>query len=166
VPHKDHDTLIAAALIVLLKRPKTLFLIAGSGPEEARLVAGVARMGLQGRVAFLGQRADALALLKALDVYVQSSWGEGMGSVLIEAAACGVPVAATAAGGIPEVVESSRSGLLVPPRHPEKLAEAILALADDRALARRLADEGLRRLPNFGLTRMAADMEKIYDSLA
>ncbi|MFI5346394.1 MAG: glycosyltransferase [Elusimicrobiota bacterium] len=166
VPHKDHDTLIAAALIVLLKRPETLFLIAGSGPEEARLLDSVKRMGLQGKVVFLGQRADALPLLKALDVYVQSSWGEGMGSVLIEAAACGVPIAATSAGGIPEVVESSRTGLLVPPRSPEELAAAILRLADDRGLARRLAEEGLRRLPNFGLSRMAADMEKIYDSLS
>ena len=166
VPHKDHDNLLAAALIVLLKRPKTVFLIAGRGPEEARLRDNVKRMGLLGKVVFLGQRADALPLLKSLDVYVQSSWGEGMGSVLIEAAACGVPIAATTAGGIPEVVEASRTGLLVPPRRPEELAEAILKLADDHALARRLADEGLRQLPRFGLSRMAADMEKIYDALA
>lgn len=164
VPHKDHDTLLAAALIVLLKRPNTVFLIAGRGPEEARLTASVRRMGLESKVRFLGQR-EPLPLLKALDVYVQSSWGEGMGSVLIEAAACGVPVAATTAGGIPEVVENGKTGLLVEPRRPEALADAILRLADDRGLARRLADEGLRRLPNFGLSRMAADMEKIYDAL-
>ena len=166
VPHKDHDTLLAAAVIVLLKRPNARFLIAGRGPEEARLVQSVERMGLGGKVVFLGHREDPLPLLKSLDVYVQSSWGEGMGSVLIEAAACGVPIAATTAGGIPEVVENGRTGLLVPPRRPEDLAAAILTLADDRALARRLADEGLRRLPEFGLARMAADMEKIYDSLA
>jgi glycosyltransferase involved in cell wall biosynthesis len=166
VPHKDHDNLIAAAVIVLLKRPKTRFVIAGRGPEEARLKQGVKRMGLAEKVIFVGHREDPLPLLKSLDVYVQSSWGEGMGSVLIEAAACGVPIAATTAGGIPEVVENGRTGLLVAPRNPEALADAILTLADDRALARRLSDEGRRRLPNFGLTRMAADMEKIYDSLA
>ena|SRR3569832_1787842 len=114
---------------------------------------------------FLGQRKDALQLLQSLDVYVQSSWGEGMGSVLIEAAACGVPIAATAAGGIPDVVEDGKTGLLAAPRAPEALAEAILKLCDDRALASRLAAEGLKRLPRFGLARMAADMEKIYDSL-
>ena len=165
VPHKDHDNLLAAAVIVLLKRPRTRFLIAGSGPEEARLTANVSRMGLFGKVLFLGQRNDPLLLLKALDVYVQSSWGEGMGSVLIEAAACGVPVAATTAGGIPDVVENGATGLLVPPRSPEALADAILKLCDDKALAKRLADEGLKRLPRFGLARMAADMEKVYDSL-
>ena len=165
VPHKDHDTLIAAAVIVLLKRPKTRFLIAGRGTEEARLFESVKRMGLVGKVVLAGHRPDPLPLLKALDVYVQSSWGEGMGSVLIEAAACGVPIAATAAGGIPEVVEDGATGLLVPPRDAEALAEAIVRLSDDRALARRLSAAGLERLPRFGLTRMAADLEKIYDSL-
>ena len=165
VPHKDHDNLLAAAVIVLLKRPRTRFLIAGTGPEEARLFDRVNRMGLYGKVIFLGQRKDPLTLLQSLDVYVQSSWGEGMGSVLIEAAACGVPIAATTAGGIPDVVEEGATGLLVPPRSPEPLAEAILKLCDDRALARRLAAEGLKRLPRFGLARMAADMEKIYDAL-
>jgi L-malate glycosyltransferase len=166
VPHKDHDTLLAAAVIVLLKRPRTRFLIAGTGPQEARLVDRVNRMGLFGKVLFLGQREDPLLLLQSLDAYVQSSWGEGMGSVLIEAAACGLPIAATTAGGIPDVVEDGATGLLVPPRAPEALADAILKLCDDRALAKRLADEGLRRLPRFSLARMAADMEKIYDSIA
>ncbi len=166
VPHKDHETLLAAAVVVLLKRPSARFLIAGRGPEEARLARSVRRMGLSGKVLFLGHRPDPLPLLKALDVYVQSSWGEGMGSVLIEAAACGVPIAATRAGGIPDVVEHEATGLLVSPRAPEALADAILELLANPEKARRLADEGRRRLPRFGLTRMAADMEKIYDSLA
>jgi glycosyltransferase involved in cell wall biosynthesis len=166
VPHKDHDTLLAAAVIVLLKRPCARFLIAGRGPEEARLAESVDRMGLSGKVLLLGHRSDPLRVMKALDVYVQSSWGEGMGSVLIEAAACGVPVAATRAGGIPEVVEHEATGLLVAPRSPEALADAILELLQDPEKARGLAEEGRRRLPRFGLTRMADDMEKIYDSLA
>ena len=73
VPHKDHDTLLAAALIVLLKRPRTRFLIAGGGPEQARLTESVDRMGLFGKVLFLGHRRDPLTLLKSLDAYVQSS---------------------------------------------------------------------------------------------
>jgi len=166
VPHKDHDTLIAAAVIVLLKRPASRFLIAGRGPEEARLAESIRRMGLGGKVLLVGHRADPIPLLKSLDVYVQSSWGEGMGSVLIEAAACGVPVAATTAGGIPEVVDDGTTGLLVLPRRPEALADAIVRLIDERALGARLAAAARARLPRFGLTRMADDMEKIYDSLA
>lgn len=166
VPHKDHDTLIAAALIVLLKRPNARFLIAGRGPEEARLDASIRRMGLSGKVLLVGHRPDPVPLLKALDVYVQSSWGEGMGSVLIESAACGVPIAATSAGGIPEVVAGEETGLLVLPRRPEALAEAVVRLIDDRTLAARLAAAARDRLPRFGLARMAEDLEAVYDSLS
>jgi glycosyltransferase involved in cell wall biosynthesis len=166
VPHKDHDTLIAAAVIVLLKRPLARFLIAGKGPEEVRLFESIRRMGLVGKVLLTGHVPDPLPLLKAVDIYVQSSWGEGMGSVLIEAAACGAPIAATTAGGIPEVVEDGVTGLLVSPRNPEALAEALIRLMDDKALASRLAAQGLKSIHRFGLKRMADDMEKIYDSVS
>jgi glycosyltransferase involved in cell wall biosynthesis len=165
VPHKDHDTLIAAAVLVLLQRPKTKFLIAGRGPEENNLFESIKRMGLLGKVLLLGHRSDPIALLKALDIYVQSSWGEGMGSVLIEAAACGVPIAATTAGGIPEVVEDGETGLLVTPRNPEGMAKLLIRLIDDAQLRRRLAANSRGRVSRFGLTRMANDMEKIYDQL-
>ncbi len=166
VPHKDHDTLLAAAVIALLKRPDARVLIAGRGPEEARLSASIRRMGLSGKVLLVGHRADPVPLLKSLDVYAHSSWGEGMGSVLIEAAACGVPVAATSAGGIPEVVSGGETGLLVLPRHPEALAEAILRLLAEPQLSARLAAAARARLPRFGLARMADSMEELYDRLA
>lgn len=166
VPHKDHAALLAAAVIVLLQRPQVKFLIAGRGPEERSLFESIKRMGLLGKVILLGHRPDPIPLLKALDVYVQSSWGEGMGSVLIEAAACGVPVAATTAGGIPEVVDDGETGLLVEPRHPEGMAKNLLRLIDDKDLRLRLAAEGRARVGRFGLTRMANEMEKIYDDLS
>jgi glycosyltransferase involved in cell wall biosynthesis len=166
VPHKDHAALLAAAVIVLLQRPKAKFLIAGRGPEEESLFESIKRMGLLGKVILLGHRDDPIPLLKALDIYVQSSWGEGMGSVLIEAAACGVPIAATTAGGIPEVVEDGATGLLVEPRNPEAMAKNLIRLIDDAPLRLRLAAEGRKNLGRFGLTRMANEMEKIYDSIS
>lgn len=166
VAHKDHDTLLAAALLVLLKRPRARFLIAGAGPEEERLLRQVKNMGLAGKVLFLGQREDPQRLLKAFDLFVLSSWGEGMGSVLLEAAACGVPLAATAAGGIPEVVEDGATGLLCPPRDAEALAVNILKLMDEAALSRRLCEQARQRLPRFGLKAQAAKMHEVYDSLA
>lgn len=166
VPHKDHETLLAAAVVVLLQRPKVKFLIAGRGPEESSLFDSIKRMGLLGKVILLGHRADPIPVLKALDVYVQSSWGEGMGSVLIEAAACGVPICATTAGGIPEVVDEGATGLLVPPRNPEALAGIIMRMIDDPSIRRSYASAGRENLGRFGLTRMANDMEKIYDGLS
>ena len=161
VPHKDHDTLLAAAVIVLLKRPEAVFLIAGEGPERGRLAESITRMGLAGRVLLLGQR-EAVPLLKALDIFVLSSWGEGMGSVLLEAGAVGLPIAATRAGGIPEVVDDGRGGLLSAPRDPEALARNILRLMDDRPAARRMAAACRGELHRFGLARMAREVEAIY----
>lgn len=166
VPHKDHASLLAAAVLVLMQRPKVKFLIAGRGPEEESLFQSIKRMGLMGKVILMGHREDPNPMLKSLDLYVQSSWGEGMGSVLIEAAACGVPIAATTAGGIPEVVENGETGLLSPPRHPEALAESLVRLIDDKQLRARLAAAGRGRVSRFGLTRMANEMEKIYDSVS
>lgn len=166
VPHKDHDSLLAAAVIVLLQRPNVKFLIAGRGPEEEQLFESIKRMGLLGKVILMGHRDDPEKILKALDIYVQSSWGEGMGSVLIEAAACEIPIAATTAGGIPEVVEDGATGLLVAPRHPEGMAINLIRLIDNKELRLRLAAEGRGRVSRFGLTRMANEMEKIYDSIS
>jgi glycosyltransferase involved in cell wall biosynthesis len=162
VPHKDHETLVAAALIVCMKNPRVRFLIAGRGPEEAKLWGQIKRLGLLGKVLLLGQHEDAAVFLKALDAFCLSSWGEGMGSVLLEAAACGVPIAATTAGGIPEVVEDGKTALLAPPRDPEALAAALLRLLEDKSLAHRLAVAGREALPRFGLERMAKEMERIY----
>lgn len=89
-----------------------------------------------------------------------------MGSVLLEASACGAPVAATTAGGIPEVVEHGRTGLLCPPRDPEALAGNISRLLEDRDAALRLAAEARHSLPRFGLRRMAEQIEEVYRGLA
>ncbi|MHB2026454.1 MAG: glycosyltransferase [Elusimicrobiota bacterium] len=165
VPHKDHDTLIAAAFIVLSKKPNTVFLIAGEGPLQNRLLEQIRRMGLVGKVLLLGQRSDSTALIKSLDLFVLSSWGEGMGSVILEAMACGVPVAATTAGGIPEITQNGKTGILSPPKNPEALAAAILRLMEDHALRKNLARCALEKLPEFGISRAAKKTEAIYEEI-
>lgn len=165
VPHKDHDTLLAAALLVCREAPRAVFLVAGEGPEEDRLRRQILRLDL-GRSVFLIGHREAAPLLKSLDVFVLSSWGEGMGSVLLEAAACGAPIAATSAGGIPEIVEDGRTGLLCPPRQPEALARSILRLLDDDGLRRSVASRAREGLERFRLTRMAESMEEVYERIA
>lgn len=166
VPHKDHDTLIAAALLLLARRPRCAVLIAGQGPEQARLLRQIERTGLEGKVVLAGHREEPADFLKSLDLFALSSWGEGMGSVLLEAAACGLPIAATAAGGIPEIIEDGRTGLLAPSRDPEALAAALERLLDEPALAARLASAGREGLGRFSLSRMAARIEEVYDAVA
>ena len=165
VPLKDHATLIAAAASVVRRKPDTVFLIAGEGPEQERLQADIENRGLTGRIVLLGHY-DAAELFAAIDVFVLSSSREGMGSVLLEAASCGVAVAATAVGGIPEVVQDGHTGLLVPPRDHEALAGAITRLLDQPDLARQLGATARAALPRFGLTTTARLMEAIYDTAA
>lgn len=165
-PRKDHDTLIRAAGRVLDQRPDTLFLIAGRGPEQERLEAAIKHRGLEGKVVLLGHQDDPALVLAALDVFVLSSQGEGMGSVLLEAAATGVAIAATNVGGIPEVIEHEFTGLLAPAHDESALAACILRLLDDPGLARRLAAAGLAALSRFGLGAAAERFEKIYEGLS
>jgi hypothetical protein len=93
-------------------------------------------------VYFLGFREDVPRLLASLDLFVMSSRMEGLGTSIMDAMAARLPVVATMAGGIPEVVIHRETGLLVPPRDPQALAQAILKLSLDRGLAGRLARRG------------------------
>lgn len=165
VPHKDPASFLRAAEGVLARRPDARFLLAGSGPLEESLRYQAREAGILDRVRFLGWRTDNLRIIKALDVFVLSSRQEGMGSVLLEALACGTPIAATRAGGIPEAVEDGKSALLCAPGDNEALAGGILDLLARPEKARRLAEEGLKRVKAFGAERMGERVEVVYAGL-
>ena len=98
-------------------------------------------LGLAEAVHFLGQRQDVPDLLNAMDIFVLPSYSEGVSLALLEAMAAGLPVIATAVGGLPEVVEDGVTGLLIPPRDAEALAGALERLLADPAWARKLGDQ-------------------------
>ncbi|TBR17608.1 glycosyltransferase [bacterium] len=126
VGHKDQANLLRAMPAVLASEPRARFLVVGDGPLRADLEALARELGVAQAVRFPGRQDDPRPWLQSLDVYCQPSWGEGMGSVLLEAMACRVPVVATTAGGIPEVTKGTPARL-VPPRDPAALAAALLA---------------------------------------
>lgn len=162
VPHKDHSTLISAFPKVLTHIPEARLLIAGEGPLKDSLKSQVGNLGLEARVHFLGYLEKPLPLLKTLDLFALSSWGEGMGSVLLEAMAVGIPIVATEAGGIPEVLENRTNALLVPPRDPEKLSLAIVEVLKDGGLAANLVQKARKTLEAFSLRQYGSRMEQIY----
>ncbi|MBI3297499.1 MAG: glycosyltransferase [Elusimicrobia bacterium] len=151
VPHKDQPNLLRAVPAVVARRPKTRFLIVGDGPLRPELEALADSLGVRGAVRFPGHQEDPRPWLQALDVYCQPSWGEGLGSVLLEAMACRVPIVATTAGGIPEVAKDGHSAWLVPPRDPAALASALLAALDGPAEAGSRAAAAARSLTRFSL---------------
>ncbi len=165
VGHKDQATLLRSAAQVLRREPKARFLLIGSGPLERELRNLADELIVSQSVHFVGQVSDPRPWLQAMDLYVQSSWGEGMGSVLLEAMACGVPIVATTAGGIPEVLEDGRSALLVPPRSPEKLADAVCAALSDRESAAKRARAAESSLENFSMSRIGERTETLYREL-
>lgn len=141
-------------------------LIIGGGRREAEMRRLAAELGLAGRVHFLGQRDDVPDLLSALDLFVLPSHSEGVSLALLEAMAAGLPVIATAVGGLPEVVTDGDNGLLVPPEDPEALATALERLLEDPALAQRLGANARRHVEeNFSLERLGREINEIYTEL-
>lgn len=164
--HKGQIFLIDAAPAILARHPEVLIAIAGEGEERARLEKRIVELGVGERVRLLGFRRDAHALIKGADLFVMPSHLEGLGTVVLDALWMGVPVAASRAGGIPEMIEDGVNGLLFAPRDPAALAEAVGRVLDDRALAARLASAGpesVRR--RFTADRMVEGNIAVYESL-
>jgi L-malate glycosyltransferase len=146
VPVKGHEYLVLAALYLSEQRPDVRVVIAGSGPREKEL-RGLARaLGVEQTCLFvdpaIDRRAGIYDLLAALDVFAMPSLSEGAPMALLEAMALGIPVVASAVGGIPEIVTDAESGRLVGPRSARALATACLELANDRTSASAIGARG------------------------
>ncbi len=143
-PQKAVEVMLRAMAILLTTHPDARLLVAGGGDQSA-LRATATELGLGEGVCFLGARGDVPDILAAADVGVLSSDFEGMPLAVLEYMAAGLPVVATEVGGVPEIVRSGETGLLVAPRDPVALAAGLRRLLDDRALARAMGERGRSR---------------------
>ncbi len=163
VGHKDPVNFVRAMAYANRGSTKLQALLVGDGPLRPEVTDEIQRLSLVDVIHLAGFRDDADSLLAAASVACLSSREEGMGSVLLDAMAFGRPIAATIAGGIPEVVVDGESGLLAERENPEALGAAIARLANDRALAERLAEGGRRRVREFSVERMTDRTIDIYE---
>jgi glycosyltransferase involved in cell wall biosynthesis len=163
---KGYEILLEAAEIVSDSGLGATFVSVGYGPLEEQLKELHARYGLGDSFRFLGAREDVVRLMVASDLFVLSSHYEGLPVALMEATSAGLPIVATAVGGIPKVITDGRDGLLVRAGDPRALAEAIRMLAADEALRNRLAAASLKLQDQFDVARGARQMEKIYSSIS
>ncbi len=164
---KRYDVLIDAVAIIRheLGVPLTV-LIAGDGPERARLEARIADHGLARDVRLLGAREDVPDVLATFDLAVNCSDSEACPLSVLEYMAAGLPTVATAVGGTPELLIDGAHGRLVPPSEPTALARAIVALRDDPAARRRMGDAAAaRRRAAFDLGTMVRRVEGLYEQL-
>ena len=164
VGHKGQRHLIAAAARVVREVPDARFLILGEGELRVPLERQVRDLGLDRHVLLPGFRDDALGLQKSFDVFAMSSVTEGLGSAMLDAMACGTPVVATRAGGIPEAIVDGQHGLLVPPHDEGALANAIVTLLRDRPLRERLGSAGRQRVvEEFSVDKLVGDTLGVYE---
>jgi glycosyltransferase involved in cell wall biosynthesis len=124
------------------------------------------RLGLQDRVIFTGFRLDVPRILSSLALSVLPSLNEGLSNSLLESMGAGIPVVTTTVGGNPEVVLDGETGLLVPPRNPAALADAICCVLCTPGLRNALGQEGRQRvLTHFSNERMIRNVERLYGEL-
>jgi glycosyltransferase involved in cell wall biosynthesis len=166
-PDKRHADAVAAFAEIVAERPAARLIVVGSGGLSNRLRDLAGRLTPPGSVIFAGERDDVSAILDASNVLAVASVREGMPHTILEAMVAGVPVAATAVAGIPEMIRDGSEGLLVPPEAPGEMARALRRLLDDRDLAGRLASAAWQRVhAEFGLEAMIDGIEECFAAVA
>ncbi len=177
-PIKNQKLLLHALARLLAANENTYLLIAGPGPERSALEECARELRLGSHVRFLGARRDIPRILKALDVFALSSVSEGTPMTILETMALGVPIVSTAVGGIPEILETDRTALLVPPPDSapggaatamlekgfvEQFAGALGRLLEDRDLASRLTAAALSAVrERFSLETIGDEYLQLY----
>jgi glycosyltransferase involved in cell wall biosynthesis len=164
-PEKAHDVTLAAVGQLVERFPTLRLLVVGDGPGRDEVERAAAPLG--DRVVLAGYRTDAMETLDAIDVLVNPSRSDAFPTSLLEAMAAGVPVVASAVGGIPEIVDDGITGLLIdaPPR-ADALADAIARLVDDAELRRRLGAAGEDRFEReFAAAGWAERLRDLYEEV-
>jgi glycosyltransferase involved in cell wall biosynthesis len=163
---KGHDLLIAAAPRIVGAVPQAKFLLLGAGSLQHSVVESLERAGIRQSFVVAGFRKDVPECLAAADIAVQPSRSEGLGTAVLEASAAGLPVVATAVGGIPDIVVHGETGLLVPPNDAVSLANAIIQLAmnpDQRHALGHAARERVAAL--FSVSQLVEKTHNYYQQM-
>ena len=165
VPSKGHDRLIRLLPRILAEFPETRLWIIGEGPERGALEAAAAALEVPGAVQLLGSRDDVPELLSLADVFVTGTRREGLGLAAAEGMAACLPVVAYQVSGIVDVVESGRTGYLVPDGDDAAFADAVRGLLRDADARRRMGAAARGAASRFDIAHSQAQTEAIHRSL-
>jgi glycosyltransferase involved in cell wall biosynthesis len=165
-PVKGHEDLLAAASLVIERRPDARFVWVGAGGEFEPMRRRVRVMGLEAAIELPGETDDVLPFLHRAHLFVLPSHQEGVPGSALEAMAARLPVVATRVGGLPEIVDDGITGRLVPPRDTRALAQAILDLLEDSTRCQSMGEAGRRRVERcFSRETFIKAHEKLYREL-
>ncbi len=163
---KGHKYLLLAMEKVCRKLPDASLLVVGDGPLKKELVNMAQKLACCKKIIFKDGVADTREYLSVMDIFVLPSVQEGLGLCLIEAMAMGKPVVASDVGGIYTVVKDQKTGLLVPPKDPESLAQAILKLVDNPDFSNKMAANARAAArEKFTLKEMADKTIGVYEEV-
>ena len=164
--HKGQRFLLRSIPLVLEQMPEVRFFIVGGGSLLNELQELVAQLGVKDRVVLTGFRSDVAAFYHLADLFVMSSVEEGLGTAILDAAAMGLPVVATNAGGIPEIIEDGVTGRLVPPAEPEQLAAGIVDALMHPDSSRCMAAKGQKKIQSeFTTEAMVVGNMAVYQKV-
>jgi glycosyltransferase involved in cell wall biosynthesis len=165
-PVKGHRYLVEAAASIVGRFPRAVFLIVGQGGLRDELEAHAAKLGIAAHVRFLGHREDVADLMSIFDIFALPSLSEGMPLALLEAMAAGLPAVATQVGGVAEVLEDWKTGLLVPPGDGRALADRVMTLLENPLLAKELGEAAQQIAETrFSLATMVRTYEGVYSTM-
>ncbi len=169
IPIKGVTYLVNAMTKIVEQHPKSLLVLVGKGDdkgeEEIKLKEQVERAGLADKVRFLGWRPDVDVIMGCFDIFILPSLNEGMGRVLVEAMAAGLPIVASRVGGIPDLVKDGENGLLVPPADAGALERAISNLLSDKARRKLMGETGKRMCRPYSVEAMVDKIDNLYSRL-
>ncbi len=165
-PEKAHDSLVRAFREILDREPRARLWLAGSGPEQTRVRALAGELRVDQNICFLGFRTDIAELLAMADIQVHPSDNEGVAMAVCEGMAAGLPIVASAVGGLPEVLRHEESALLIAPRNTGELAGAVLRLIAEPETRRRLGAAARRFIEEeYSLAAATARVEAVYEEM-
>lgn len=162
---KGINYLLLAMEIILKQHPYAKLEIIGDGSRFNELKSLAEKIGISNSVIFFGKLVNTIPNYGRMDVFVLPSILEGFGLVLLEAMAAGIPVVATNVHGIKEVVVDGKSGILVPPKNPEAIAQAVTRIIEDPQLSNHLIEEGFNRARLFDIQEHLLKLENLYNNL-
>ncbi|MDA0972129.1 MAG: glycosyltransferase [Bacteroidetes bacterium] len=164
-PHKDLFTFISSCSTLKKEGLNARYVIIGEGDLRKQLEAYANEMGLKDELTFLGFRKDALTLIPDLDVFLITSKTEGLGTSIIDAMASGVPVVATAAGGIPELVKHGETGIICPVGNVKALADGVKRMLSSKEEREGMIKGAKAHIQSFSYQHTAETTLKVYEEV-
>ncbi len=164
-PHKDYPTFVNTASVALSKNPNLFFIAFGEGDLKAHIQSLIDQSGYRDKILLAGFYRNIPEILPQLDIFLFTSETEGLGTAILDAFASGIPVVATRAGGIPEIIDHGENGLLCNVKDYNCLALNTLTLIDNTNLRKKIIEKGFTTVADYSKESMALQIMNVYKAM-